>query len=195
MVPAMTVGPPLDADGMQPEVANKVAEQLFELWVFPELTRRGLVAHQSSVVKAVVILKVDESPEVMLDNECLINVHFKPTPGVAAGERITLTNIADIPWMEPANLHPDAAWIAYLRLADGREFIGFRFLYQRGRARRIVALAEQYLDAAGHALSSATMVRLSRVHWQRPSCRSWPRWVSTRHRRIQRTSTSPAACG
>jgi hypothetical protein len=136
------------------EFASNIIEQVFDLWVIPELARRGEEPDRSLVNKALVIMIKDRAPEVLLNSEFVLATKARTTRDIEAGEAITAADIADIESMHPEDIDPNAAWIAYLALPDGKAFVSFTFLYERGKARSLLAIANSYLATARRALEA-----------------------------------------
>ena len=149
---AMTEATAVDETGsLPPEFGENVINQMFDLWVLPELRRRGLPEDRTSVVKAAVLLRKDQQPEVRLNEDFVMATKARMTRDIEAGEPITTADIADIEWLVPEEVGPDAAWLAYLTLPDGRAFLHFNFLYERGQARDVITSAAQFLKSADRA--------------------------------------------
>lgn len=212
---AMTEATAVDeTGGPPPEFGEKVINQLFDLWVLPELRRRGLPEDRISVRKAAVLLRKDQQPEVLLNEDFVMATKARMTRDVEAGEPITTADIADIEWLVPEELDPDAAWLAYLTLPDGRAFLQFNFLYERGQARDVITSAAQFLKSADRAAAdgndgSATenafaaaelsVMALMRVHVatgdERDKDGARRRWLVGRSTATRRRVTLGRCCG
>jgi hypothetical protein len=129
------------------EMGGPLLEQIMELWLRPELERRGLDTRPEDVGRALVILKPGEEPEVLIDAEAAMIVRGKPTRPIAKGERVTEADLESIEALLPHDIDPDAGWIGFARF-KGTYTIAFDFRRNKAKAQRIVDLASDYLAAA-----------------------------------------------
>ncbi|WP_306209584.1 hypothetical protein [Actinoplanes sp. RD1] len=136
--------------------AEQLVKQIEEIYILPELTRRGTPGGLGEVRKALAILPPDSPPRISLDNE----VEFKATgvrvssAAVGANSKATLDDILDIDTFEPADDVGDSGWVGLIRLSNGSVLIAFDFRYNKDKAVRHIALSESYLASAREAASS-----------------------------------------
>ena len=71
------------AENTPDELGGSLLEQIFELWLRPELERRGLDIRPEDVGRALVIFKPGEEPEVLIDTEAPMIVRGKATRPIA----------------------------------------------------------------------------------------------------------------
>lgn len=128
-----------------------IANQLFELWIEPELARRGLVVEEqtASVEKALIVFRPGASaPDVRINDEAPLSLIARATRDLDAGEPVRASDIADIERVEPSGIDPNSAWIAFLALPDGRIRIAMDGRRNRAVARGYLARGREYLSAA-----------------------------------------------
>ncbi|MCY1676843.1 hypothetical protein OVA06_19420 [Pseudarthrobacter sp. SL88] len=132
-----------------PDFAANLLEQIFCLWVEPELERRGLPVDRSSIRKALVTFSPDQAqvPVVAINEEAELIGSIRATRDIQAGEPVTEDDVAEIEGLEPANIDPNNGWIAYAVLR-GQGFIQFDLRYNKERASQVLGLASEYVTAA-----------------------------------------------
>jgi hypothetical protein len=98
-----------------PDFAANLLEQIFSLWVEPELERRGLPVDRSTVHKALVTFSPDQAqiPVIAMNDEAELVGSFRTTRDIKAGEPVTEDDVAEIEGIEPANIDQNNGWIAY----------------------------------------------------------------------------------
>lgn len=137
------------------EFAARVIEQMYDLFIFPELARRGLPAERGSVQKALVTLPPDADVVVQLNDEALLAYRAATTRAIAAGEPVTLADIdpVTVTGLRPASVHPDAGWVALAEFPGIGVMVAFDFTRNRGRAGRLVDKAGAFHEQAMAALA------------------------------------------
>lgn len=132
-----------------PDFATNLLEQIFSLWVEPELERRGLPVDRSTVHKALVTFSPDQAqvPVIAINDEAELVGSIRATRDIKAGEPVTEDDVAEIEGIEPANIDQNNGWIAYAVLR-GQGFIQFDLRYNKERAGRVLKLATEYMTAA-----------------------------------------------
>ncbi|KQQ88834.1 SAF domain-containing protein [Arthrobacter sp. Leaf137] len=142
----------LEADA---DFGENMLEQIFSLWVEPELERRGLPGDRSTVHKALVTFSPDQTrlPVIAINEEAELIGSIRAARDIKAGEAVTEDDVAAIEGIKPANIDPNSGWIAYAVLG-GTGFIEFDFRYNKERASQVLTLATEYLTAAETCLKS-----------------------------------------
>jgi hypothetical protein len=131
------------------DMGEALREQIFELWLRPELERRGLDKQPEEVVRTLVIFPPGQRPKprVLIDTEVKIEVSAKATRPIRAGEQVTEADIEAIEALVPQDLDPDAGWIGFV-VFKGVYFIEFDFRRNRARAAKKLERANEYLAGA-----------------------------------------------
>lgn len=136
------------------EFAERVLESLKEVFWDPEVERRGGTGVTGPIVKALAILRPGEPVEVRLNSEVELVARARVNASVSRGDAVTAENVDDIEALEPLDVDPNAGWVAYALLPDGRPFAAFDFVRNRGRSMQLLALAREYLSTAKVAKES-----------------------------------------
>jgi hypothetical protein len=134
------------------KLAEALAEQILSLWVLPELQRRGLPADRAQIQAALVVMHPHEGLRVLLNDEASVVFEVATTRPIRAGEAVTESDIGDVRRIRPDLITEDAAWALVVRVATAL-YVAFDFRRYRGTAKRLLALARQYLDTAYAAQS------------------------------------------
>lgn len=129
-------------------------EHMFEIWVEPELERRGLMPSDLRVRKAMVVLHRDQSPVVKINDEVELVATVRATRPIAAGEEIRAADFDEVHAVEPVGVDEDAGWIAFFAVPDGRLYLAFDFRYERGRSAGVMSLADEFVASASDDLSA-----------------------------------------
>lgn len=139
-----------------PDFAANLLEQIFSLWVEPEMERRGLPVDRSKIHKVLVTFSPDQAqvPLVAINDEAELIGSIRATRDIQAGELVTEDDVAEIEGIKPANIDPNSGWIAYAVLR-GQGFIHFDLRYNKERASQALKLASEYLTAAEACLKSS----------------------------------------
>jgi hypothetical protein len=83
------------------DLSTSVVEQIFDLFITPELDRRGGL-QLSDVRKALILLPSNGPPEVRLNEEAALVGEGRATRDIEAGEEITVDDISEITNLWPA---------------------------------------------------------------------------------------------
>lgn len=97
------------------DFGHNVLDQIFSLWVEPELARRGLPLDRASVQSAVVLMPPGAQPQVLLDDETRWVARLRTKRPVEAGAPVTSddVDVNSIESLTPANLDPNMAWTGF----------------------------------------------------------------------------------
>ena len=129
-------------------------EHMFEIWVEPELERRGLTPADLQVRKALVVLKRDQSPLVKVNEEVELMATVRATRAIAKGEEIRASDFDEVHSLKPVGIDEDAGWITFLALPDGRLYLAFDFRYDLGRSNYVLARAKEFTASAADDLAA-----------------------------------------
>lgn len=149
----------LTPDEYEPPIDwNVTIEHMLDLWVYPEMERRGIEPVPENVTSSLVILSDDNTPAVVkLKGEFQMLARARPTRAIEQGEPITAADLAEVEAMIPAELEDDAAWIALIKLPDGRVLFAFDFRYNMSKAKALVNRARDYLATAESAAAGGQL--------------------------------------
>lgn len=120
-------------DASPPDVGEALVDQVFRLWVNPAIVERGLDLTRADVVKALVVFPPHDRPAVLINDDVSLRAHLRVARAVGAGEPVTVDDIANVVDLAPAEIHPNAGWIALARIGD-QLIISFDFRRNRGTA-------------------------------------------------------------
>lgn len=146
--------PTADADDVESSTAMVTIEHMFEIWVEPELTRRGVTPNDLQVRKALVVLKRDQMPTVLINTEFELVASVRATRDIAEGEDIYASDFDEVHSVKPVDIDEDAGWITFFAVPDGRLYLAFDFRYEIGRSRGVLARADEFIASAGDDLAS-----------------------------------------
>lgn len=138
------------------EFASRVIDQIYDLFIFPELQRRGIPPERSAVAKALVTLAPNMPTVVQLNDEAVLAFSAASTRAIDAGEEITLADIdpTTITGLRPHAIDPDAGWVAIAEFPGIGVVVAFDFTRNRGRARRMLDKAASFCAAAEESVAS-----------------------------------------
>jgi hypothetical protein len=148
------------SDAEQDEAANPalragdLIDQMFTLWILPHIERSNLDVSRDQIVQAVVILHPNGAPEVLLNDQAELVAKAKVRGAVAAGEPVTTENVEQLSALRPANVPPNAGWIAFALLPGSGIMVAFDFRYNRDRATELLDRAQEFLVTGREALAS-----------------------------------------
>src|SRR6266508_4364712 len=137
------------SDGM----TQLLLEQIFQLWLRPELEARGLDKQPEEVIRALVIFTPGQKPKVLIDAEAEMVVRGRTTRPIEAGEPVTEADLEAIEGLVPHDIDPDAGWIGFI-LFKNVYTIAFDFRRNKARAARRIERATEFLATARLALDS-----------------------------------------
>ncbi|MEU8657135.1 HEPN domain-containing protein [Actinoplanes philippinensis] len=151
-------------DQLDAEFSNTVAEQIFDLFITPELDRRGGLKLED-VRKAVVLLPPDGPPEVKLNEEASLIGEGRATRQIQPGEAITVDDISEITSLWPAQDPGNSGWVAMTRLPSGEVVLAFDFLRNKEKARKLIELADQFFSSATDSIEKGRVpVVIDAIH-------------------------------
>jgi len=137
------------SDGM----TQLLLEQIFQLWLRPELEARGLDKQPEEVIRALVIFTPGQKPKVLIDAEAEMVVRGRTTRPIEAGEPVTEADLEAIEGLVPHDIDPDAGWIGFI-LFKNVYTIAFDFRRNKARAARRIQRATEFLATARLALDN-----------------------------------------
>lgn len=130
-----------------PEFSESLLEQIFSLWVEPELERRGQDLGRDGVSKALVVMAPGRRVETLINDEAELVAEVRVTRPVEAGEPVTTTDVDRVESVRPHDIDPNAGWICFARLGN-EVVIAFDFRRNRARAGRLIQRAREFVHAA-----------------------------------------------
>lgn len=140
-------------DNLSDRMTRPLLEQIFELWLRPELEARGLDKRPEEVVRALVIFAPGQRPKVLIDAEAAMVVHGRTTRSIEADEPVTEADLEAIESLVPHDIDPDAGWIGFTLFRDAYT-IAFDFRRNRARAARRIERAAEFLATARLAMEN-----------------------------------------
>lgn len=177
------------------ELGTALHAQMFELWVEPELTRRGDLVRTD--VRRALVLMESTGPVVRLNEEFDVVAQARSTRAIAAGEEVTRADFDEIRWAEPLGVDPNVGWILYM-VVGSDAYITFDFRQNLARATEMLQRAQEFLELAedglekkrlgpaiDNALSAAELTIRAQVHLidtptkesHRQRLNFWAEWV------------------
>lgn len=136
---------------LPPEGSEVLLDQMFRLWIEPAIAERGLSLTRADVTTAVVVMPPSEPPRVLINEEAQVIAQLQVTRSVEAGEAVTLDDIAGVADLAPADLDPNAGWVALAKI--GNEIVtAFDFRRNRQTAKQLVERANEFVDTALESL-------------------------------------------
>jgi hypothetical protein len=139
------------------EFTSTLIDHVFDLWVSPEIQRRGLTFNRAGIRKVLVELEPGKAPRVLLNEEAELIAAFVPRRDIAEGADVTLGDIEHLTDLRPASIEPNSGWVVFARLGI-REAIVFDFRYNRDRASHILTRAREFLSIAKTASETSPSV-------------------------------------
>lgn len=119
--------------------------QLLDVWIKPEMVRRGLEDFRT----AQVIFNPDGSIAVRLNDECKFLCSIPPLKREAAvGDPVYWDDISQIDEMHISDDDLDAGHCALLRHPDGKLYVSMDLRYNYLRIRETLSVAKQFLVSA-----------------------------------------------
>jgi len=100
--------PTLANDNPPDGMTQPLLEQIFQLWLRPELEARGLDQQPEEVIRALVIFTPRRKPKVLIDAEAEMVVRGRTTRPIEAGERVTEADLEAVEGLVPRDIDPDA---------------------------------------------------------------------------------------
>ncbi|MDI6772030.1 MAG: HEPN domain-containing protein [bacterium] len=139
------------------EMARRVVDQMMDLFVRPEIDRRkatGRISDDFELRAAQVVLNVDASPQVRLNDEVRIAAKYRAAGPMKKGEKFPI-DPKRIVRLVLTDEDPNAAHITLLGLPAGgwvHWVLEFDFHYNATRTRAHAEAAREFLDTARDAL-------------------------------------------
>lgn len=147
-----------------PQPGDALVEQVFELWVNPELKRRGLQLSRDEITQVVVEMPAhDGDLMVSLNQDAEIVAMTTAKRDLKAGETVYLEDIDQINEIYPTNVNPNSGWICYVRIS-GRELVTFDLRPNKAKASALLQKAQEYLDTAKSMADRSPDVSIDNAH-------------------------------
>lgn len=134
----------------QQEMAKRLLEQAFDLWITPELERRraaGTLPADFLLSMAQRIQRPDGTNITRLNDEVRGMMLVNPLPGANVGDDVFFDQISEIESFDLDDEDLDSGHWTVIQV-QGRWFTSFNFLSHRGRCLDLFEKASQFLDAA-----------------------------------------------
>jgi hypothetical protein len=145
----------IDEAGEKNTLSDRLLEQIFELWVEPELTRRRFELDPDQIMKVLVEINPAESrPIVKINDEAELLIEFTATRKITNGEAFTEADIDQVHSVRPAQIGENSGWICFA-VIRGRHAIAFDFRYNWSRALRLIQRAREFLTVARNAATNS----------------------------------------
>jgi hypothetical protein len=132
---------------------TRALESMWSAFWEPELSRRGGVEVTGPLYAALAVMRPGEPVEIRLNDEVNVVARAREGSSVRVGDVVTATNLDGVDAFEPLGVDPDAGWVVWLVLPDGRQYMRFDFLRNRRRSRRLLDLARDFLLTAHEAVA------------------------------------------
>lgn len=149
-----------ETNGLDEAGMGRFMDQVFGLWVEPELERRreaGGLPDGFHLAAVQVILKIGEESEVRLNDEAEIVGEATVERSVEKGERLELSP-DQIRLVGPPAKDANAAHVTMLRVGSSNRWkVTFDFRYNASIASDHLAGAEEFLEAAAASLESGLL--------------------------------------
>lgn len=136
-----------EASVPDPDFSAALLEQIFDLWVEPELQRRGVDMGRDGVTKALVVMAPGGRVETLINDEAELVASVRATRPIEAGEPVSAGDFDEVEGVRPFDVDPDAGWICFAQLGP-QVVIAFDFRRNRARAGRLVERAREFARAA-----------------------------------------------
>ena len=141
-----------------PEFKDRFIDQLFDLWVGPEIERRRAAGELLATFDfwgAQVILNFDGERSVRVNDE--INVYIRGGfDNLAAGDPVALDELEDVSGLELTEADPNAGHLTLLRIRSGW-IAAFDLRYNAARVAEAAAAAREFMDAAQMSLDGGVL--------------------------------------
>lgn len=137
------------------EIATRVMQQAFDLWINPEIERRraaGRLPEDFALYAAQVVMDLDsELPQVRLNGEVKAVMSAPASRPVELGEELSPAEFGPIESIELTDADPNAAHLTMI-CHHGVWALVFDFRYNAARVTQVLRVAREFLDTAGFAL-------------------------------------------
>jgi HEPN domain-containing protein len=138
------------------QFSDALLQQLFDIFVEPELKRRGNALLPQGIKKVLITLPPSAPPYVELNDEVQLIARTTVNRSIEKGEPVTEGDIEQIASLSPVTIDSDAGWVAILRVKN-QFTIQFDFRRNRGRTNSMLDLAEQFLRTAQRAFEGGDL--------------------------------------
>jgi hypothetical protein len=153
---ARRVTEPQDPDG-SPFAANLI-NSIFDVFVLPEIDRRGLALSRFEIAKVTVELDpARPRPTVLINSEAEVVASVRVNRAVEQGQEITTADFDEVENLQPATVGPNSGWVCFA-VIKGVEVVAFDFRYNKAQASALISRAEQFLTVARSCADSAPAV-------------------------------------
>lgn len=131
---------------------------MFELWIEPELSRRGLNLARDDIRKVVVELDPQVSgPIVRINDEAMLLARVTARRAIKAGQDVTEDDFDQVDNLRPAGLGENSGWICFA-VVKGQQVVAFDFRYNRAHATSLIERARQFLSSSRRDAAAAPAV-------------------------------------
>lgn len=147
-----------DQDQLDDEAWQRTMEQIYTLFIEPELEQRrdaGELPDDFELEKIQVIMGVDRPTEVRFNDETAIMADAEVEPPVEKGEQLELSP-DQVHRLRPTAQDPNAAHITMLRAGSGWK-VSFDFRYNAERVARHLEAAREFVDTAAMCLDEGRL--------------------------------------
>jgi hypothetical protein len=91
----------MEEDAEDEDLGAPLLNQIFEIWVEPELTHRGLQLSRDQISKVVIEMDPSQArPIIKINEEATIIAEAKATRAIEAGEPVTRTTLTRSAWCD-----------------------------------------------------------------------------------------------
>ncbi|MET9313069.1 HEPN domain-containing protein [Kribbella sp. NPDC003505] len=136
------------------DFAQNTFQSMFDLFWDPEIERRGGLEVTGPLRKALAIMRTDQPVEILLNEEADLVFTAEATGPINRGDPLYAEDIGNVSDLRPLRIDEEAGWVAYAVLPNGQGMLAFDFRRNRGRGRRLLHLAREYLEVAQDACAA-----------------------------------------
>jgi hypothetical protein len=136
-----------------PEGMGRVVyQQILDLWVEPELKRRGSPIDPQAIPQALVVMQPDTEVEVHIGGEARIIADFAAKRPLKEGEAVTFDDVEELRGIRPDSIDGNAGWVLFVQVGTS-VYVAFDFRRNKAKARRLLDSARHFADTAEYAAS------------------------------------------
>jgi HEPN domain-containing protein len=136
------------------DFGGNLVDSIFEMFVLPEIDRRGLALERHEIEKVVVELNPDRAhPLVWINEAARIRAHVRVNRDLAEGEEVTASDVDEVFAVEPELVGPNSGYVCFATML-GRQFIRFDFRYNKQRVGLLLTRAREFLATALECLGT-----------------------------------------
>jgi hypothetical protein len=148
----------MEEDAENEDIGTPLLNQIFETWVEPELSQRGLQLSRDQISKVVIEMDPSQArPIIRINEEATIIAEAKATRAIVAGEPVFEDDFDQVRMVRPAEIGDNSGWACFA-VIKGHYVIGFDFRYNRSLAAALLKRADEFLAAARAALLTSPAV-------------------------------------